>query len=433
MKSSLVLHAFLFAVVVLALPVHAQTTANDFITPVTVSQLSLSTKAQETLARVQKNPIYQQIQLVRLGNLAKIQQNGQLTFSLPGNPKPLIATASRVVAQSESTYDWYGELLNGVGHANFLCREGKITANISIGDLVYEIYHLDNDIHVLLNAFLDPKKSDCGNTRSFGSLPKTTPKGARTSYVGECVGLVRVLVLYTPDARNSVADINQTINMCISNFNSCVYNSNVTSRVLIELAGQAEINFQETNDISDDVETNLPNNATAQQLRNDTQADLVVLLTNADYGSVFGAAGTLDLDPTRAYAILLAAAAVSNRQTFSHEVGHLYSLRHNGDNNSSSQYQQYAHGYKFSTGLFQNCATIMVNGNDVPNSGRLLRFSNPNVAVDGVATGTADNNDNARRITETFATVNSFRSDVFRPLNVSISGPTYGYSLQWYT
>jgi hypothetical protein len=290
-----------------------------------------------------------------------------------------------------------------------------------------------------LNTVLDPKKPDCANTRSFGprleAAPKqATPKGARSGYVNECIGYARILVLFTPGARAAVGDINQTINMCISNFNSCVYNADVTSRVVVELAGQAELNFGESGNIEDDRDR-LVGNPTAQQLRNDTRADLVVLLTRDAYPDAYGIAATLNLNRDFAYGIVVANSAISERQTFAHEVGHLYSLRHRDDYNSNGnpEYRQYSHGYKFNTGLFQNCATIMVGGDDLPGSGRQLRFSNPNVSVDGRVTGTVNDNDNARRITETFATVNNFRDDVFRPLGAAVAGPGYGQARQWYT
>ncbi|GHB83247.1 hypothetical protein GCM10007390_42780 [Persicitalea jodogahamensis] len=220
--------------------------------------------------------------------------------------------------------------------------------------------------------------------------------------------------------------------MCISHFNNTVYSSGVTSRIVVELAGQAEYNFSETGDIDLDLAT-LRNDPTISNLRNNvTHADLVVLLTSTSYSS-FGKAQTLDLVASDAYAIVEAPVAVSSRQIFSHEVGHLYSLRHDIDPGPSPEWRQYAHGYVFYTNPFQSHATIMVSGGNIPNSTRLLRFSNPNHTYGGAVTGTTANHDNARRITETYNTVNSFTSDIFRPFNALVSGPANGLSREWYT
>ncbi len=316
---------------------------------------------------------------------------------------------------------------------NVLCREGKYTASIFVNGKLYEIYHIDGDTHVLLNTFVDPSKSDCATEGSIKSPVKgIIPNGGRSNYETECVSYVRVLVLYTPAAASAVANINQTINVCISNFNNMVYSSGITSRIVVELAGQAEYNFSETGDIDLDLVT-LRNDGTISNLRNNvTHADLVVLLTSTSYSS-YGKAQTLDLVASDAYAIVEAPVAISSRQTFSHEVGHLYSLRHDNDFASSSQYQQYAHGYVFYTNPFQSCATVMVSGYNIPSSGRLLRFSNPNQTYSGAVTGTSANHDNARRISETYNTVNNFTSDIFRPFNALVSGPANGLSREWYT
>lgn len=406
----------------------------ELITPLSLNSLALTGKAQSAISRVQSNSSYRNIQYIKIGDLTKIQKNGILKFTLPGVPEQIVASAARVTVTSENNYDWYGELSDGVGYMNVLCRQGEYTANIFVNGNLYEIYHIDGDTHVLLNTFIDPSKSDCATEGSTKSPVKgIIPNGGRANYESECVSYVRVLVLYTPAAASAVANINQTINMCISNFNNTVYSSGITSRIVVELAGQAEYNFSETSNIGNDL-TTLRTDPTISNLRNNvTHADLVVLLTNGSMYSAYGVAATLDLVATDAYAIVQAPEAVSNRQTFSHEVGHLYSLRHDVDPGPSPEWRQYAHGYVFYVNPFQACATIMVSAVNVPNSTRLLRFSNPNQTYSGAVTGTTANHDNARRISETYNTVNNFTSDVFRPFNALVSGPANGLSREWYT
>lgn len=58
----------------------------------------------------------------------------------------------------------------------------------------------------------------------------------------------------------------------------------------------------------------------------------------------------------------------------------------------------------------------------VDGASRLLNFSNPNVGVGGRPTGTSSNN-NALRVTETFATLRTFRADPPFPFAVYMEGP----------
>ena len=405
----------------------------EFITPLSINPLALTEKAQSAISRVQSNTNYREVQYVKIGDLSKIQKNGVLTFSLPGVGKRIVASAVRVTVKSKTEYDWYGELADSLGYVNILYRDGKCTANISVDGHLYEIYHIDGDTHVILTTVIDPTISDCESVSSnTPSSTVTNLSNGRINYESECISYVRILVLYTPSAKNAVANIGQTVDMCISNFNSCVYNSGVTSRVVAELAGQGEYSFTEGQYISNDL-TSFRTDPLVHQLRDNSNADLVVLLTNGGYANTWGKSATVDLESTLAYAAVEVSAAVSYRQSFAHEVGHLYSLRHQFDPGPSAEWRQYAHACVFNVGLFQNRGTIMVGADEMPNSGRLLRFSNPNQTVSGTPTGTTTDNDNARRINETYNTVNGFKPDIPRPFYAVVVGPGSGMSRQWYT
>lgn len=65
-------------------------------------------------------------------------------------------------------------------------------------------------------------------------------------------------------------------------------------------------------------------------------------------------------------------------------------------------------------------------------SDKLENFSNPHVSVSGTPTGTTANEDNARRISETWPIVKGFRPEP-NVLSAYIDGPTYGYVYNSYT
>lgn len=289
----------------------------------------------------------------------------------------------------------------------------------------YEIFSTDNDTHLLVSYNMEVVEGEkhCAADQAKSKKDNSDSEGVIMPQlvVRECIDYVRVLVLYTPSARTAVADINQTINLCIRQFHSTVYNSNITSRILIELAGAQELGFTESSDIFSDQER-LIQNPTAQAIRNNTNADLVILLTNRNYSNALGNAGTLEPNEARAYAIVEINKAMGNEKVFVHEVSHLYGCRHENDNTG----QPYARGYVFNRDLFTKCFTVMTSSDATrPSQSRLLNFSNPNVYISGKATGTASNN-NARRVNETYTTIMGFRPQIFRPLGVYVYGPEYG-------
>lgn len=58
----------------------------------------------------------------------------------------------------------------------------------------------------------------------------------------------RVLVLYTPTAltlAGNLTNLTDHVNLSISQFNSCIYNSGITSAAALVLAGIAPLNFIE--------------------------------------------------------------------------------------------------------------------------------------------------------------------------------------------
>ena len=394
----------------------------------------MTAKTRSVADKVFGKERFKQARFVRLGNLAKLQRNGKLNLDLPGYFEGLTATATHVRAESETNYEWFGTCNEGRGYVHVLCRDGKITANISpTGHKVFEVYYVDGDVHVVYSQEPDPTKADCLEPRVFG--PKRVSEGLPKLRTSACPNYGRVLVLYTPAAQSAVPDISQTAQMAVSQFNACVYNSNVTHEAAMFLAGVAPLNFQGStnNDMLEDVRNILPNNSSAQSYRSSYNADIIVLLTDNPNYQASGAAANLHLDNSKAYAIVQVNDAVGYRRTFAHEVGHLYTLRHDNDfNNDGPGYRDYAHGYVFYPNGTKY-VTIMSSGGavDYP-QGRLLNFSNPNVQFNGVPMGTFSTNNCALRVGETYSTVNSHRSDP-QTFQVGISGPYSGYAYQQYT
>ncbi len=414
--------------------VAAQSSASEknFISPVPISLNLTKGKFKEVSEKVQNNPTYKEMRFVKVGRLDKIQKEGELLINIPDREVGIIAKANQVKFYNENNYEWYGAVNGGLGNAIILCKDGQITASITDGETNYEIYHVEDDIHTIVTLQADKGKLlKCGAENAKYVEEAETTKPISNGRIEPCLDYARVLVLYTANARNAVPNINQTINLCISQFSSAIYNSGITSAAVLELAGSAEINFTESNNILNDVST-LENDITAQNLRNQFQADIVILLTNGtagSYNSYAGLTGSLEPTNNEAYAIVQVNFATSSTYyTFVHEVGHLYGCRHQNDTDG----QPYAHAYSFKPNIFSSWYRTVVH-QGMTSGNTILYFSNPNISVHGCPIGVANTNHNARRVTETFPVMMAFRPAPVRPMAVNILGTAYGNAYTYYT
>lgn len=390
----------------------------------------MSAKGIDFDRKMRANYLVKRIDYAVIGNLRMAQKNGNLNFTLPGYSNRIKAKATYVEYISDNQYKWYGKADDGRADIILLCDDGKITGHISLPDGIFEIYPSPDGDHIITTIDLTKTKDvGCGtNDNNIQSdLPVLKEQSGARQETCPTVRPIRALFLITPAARSANPDINGTVNLSISQFNSCVYNSAVTSAAVLELAGIQDYNFSVGNDASDDA-NRLAGEPGAQALRNNFSADIVILFMNANY-SARGAVATIGPNDGLAYGIVQVNYATSTK-TFAHEVGHIYGCRHHDHNDTPD----YARGYRIKNWLgivVDN--TIMVGGlNDNPAANRLLNFSNPNVSVSGRATGTSTNN-NARRVGETFSIVRGFRADPPYPLAAYVTGPYEIMSSGWAT
>ena len=76
----------------------------ELFTAQLLEKSGLPTKLQEKLGNIERNTLHKRVQYVQLGNLAKIQRNGVLTFSIPGANKTVTFNAQRVEAESDQDF-----------------------------------------------------------------------------------------------------------------------------------------------------------------------------------------------------------------------------------------------------------------------------------------------------------------------------------------
>lgn len=367
-------------------------------------------------------------------NLSTSQVNGKVRLALSSLSCPdLIFTATKVEYTSESEYYWYGIIdsedednpCKG-GFITLMARNGEKFGTIVFDDYSYEFQEIGNGIQAFSRFKVEAVgENECGvnaGTPGYSSSSQSQPNSSphnppSVNSIIPCnpqaADEVRVLVLWTQAAANIEANINNRIALAIAQTNQAYLNSQVGGTLNLALAGSQQINFNETRIIDADVRT-LAGRADIQALRNAAQADIVVLLTNGNYGP-FGIVDAIGPNFNRAYSISQTNAATGGRFTFAHEVGHLFGARHDNDPNGTIE-----HGYTFRTGWFiftKERYTLLAT---MPaGKTREQNYSNPDVRIKNKATGTANFNNNAQQHRNTDAIVANFFQN--QPVNPPMS------------
>lgn len=416
---------------------NASAQIEKFVQKATEEEILANPEVENFKIRISKRPNIARHFFVTLNPLAQSQQDGTLIIEIPEKEKPIVAQVSHVKYYSDLDYEWIGKTNEDRGTVIILSKEGHVSAHISTPDGIYEIFPVSDKLYCLQE--IDSRSANhvgcvTNSDHSAFNEKKANPEIQADSTVHDngkmyaCQPVVnpRVLILYTAKAMalaGSTANMQLLANMSISQFNSCIYNSGITSNAAVVLAGIEFLNFVETKTITTDLD-NLVINAVAKNLRNQYQADLVVLFTDSEYqgGDTRGKSQTVSLEDSKSYAIVELWHTTSSK-TFAHEVGHLYGCRHEDDN---SKVPSYAKGHCIKNLGITVDRTVMVGNNISQDAAenRLLNFSNPSISVGGKATGTSDEN-NALRVSESHSIISAFRPNPTPLFTAYLDGPTY--------
>lgn len=428
-----------FAILLSADPSIAQISKSTttLFTPLTQEGLQKAKPTNVTKFRsLQGTGLYKQITPVQIGNLAKIQKDGALSFSLPGSFEKQTFYAEKVDAESEMNFKWFGLSKDKSSSATFISVNGAVSGTFSIGKRHFQVFTIEDGFSILQEDRTDLQFNCSSEEHGFSKPDSADVKsadGGDGARMGVCTEPMRVYVAYTQAAANSVVDIAQTINLSVQQYNQTTNNSGISSPQTnnIVLAGTQLVSFAGANDPeatnnAEQAAAFVRDNGNIQNIRNQSNADLVICLVERQYDNgVIGSVTTIPANNVNYAAVVRAPfSSTNNFFTFTHELGHLVGGRHQNDPGSPA----YSHGFAFTAGT--SVRTVMHTFD--ASSQRIMHFSSPNTNFNGVPTGTANFNHAARVISETSLNVVNFRPSVTQPFNATIIGPTSITNSGWY-
>lgn len=238
-------------------------------------------------------------------------------------------------------------------------------------------------------------------------------------------GDIKVLVLYTSNAANSVSNIVNTALLAEELSNQSFANSGINCKIEIVYIGKTDYEessastdvtrFRNTDEgYMDDVHT----------LRTKYAADVCVLLTDYNF-SPCGRAYTIKARRDEAFCVVQAYYCSTNYYSFIHEIGHLTGCRHNPENDGSNSPYEYGHGYINSDKTWR---TIMAYGNHCNDCPRIQFWSNPYITHNGETMGNTDSCNNAKVWNIRYSEVGAFENI---SSNVTITSATIPNSFNY--
>ena len=424
--------SFLLSLLVLtgSLVMAQQTSKNAIALSIAPEQVEqqLSSAQQARIQKLRQSDDYLSIQVIEVSNLTEAVKNDKVEFDIPGRLGRIQSQTQSLDFTSESNFQYNGKFKGG--EALLISENGRTYGQIRSKGSVYDIQYLENGYATLIEynmeklnqmscATPDTDQQAVPHQQNNGNDKGTTLEGQAA--IGSLNASVTVLVLFTPAAANTGLNMSDLANTARAQWLSASINSQVVTS--LNIVGVQPLNFIENssdNNISQDVEA-LRNNIFAQQLRDNFEADLVLLLTNGDYNPYSGYAADIGPNEDEAYAIVQVANATST-VTWAHEAAHLFGARHEF---AADDTPRDAHGHEWSKGWFlfyNHYGSIMRTGQEERD--RVLYFSNPNVTHEGNATGVSGTSYNTKTLNINGNVLEDFRITQQQPnLAVAIYGP----------
>jgi hypothetical protein len=399
---------------------------------------SYKEESKEKLKKVKANRSYFEVKCVKINNPKNIEKEGKLKINLPEYQQSIDASPRYVEFTDDDNYIWSGELKHKPtlqkGNIQIIAEKGEVFGYINFPNANYLIQDFGETdkgrlTYLLKSNEKELQNNSCGSDNHQEVVKKDSlvlkDEVLQVRSTG-CPPAIRVLVLYTTNAYNANPNIWQIATTAISQINNTVLpNSDINDiQLKYVLTGTEFLAFNEVPNITT-THNNLKNDSTAQSLRGQYNADLVILFTQYTYnngyvGYAFINDNTSDIN--KAYGIVSINNALDH--TFAHEIGHLMGCRHQDDFSTYSargyQWTEYGPGFQF----IASHKTIM----NTSAFGSISHFSNPNINYGWQYPQPTGTNINkcAEKILQHAAPISNFDPD--NDLCTFIAGPSYIYN-----
>ena len=365
---------------------------------------------------------------IGIGDLSTILNNKISVDFLASECSNKTFKGKNVQFKSNDDYTWYGELdFNQEdtcecrnGYLMLISKDGEHFGQLKLADDYYTIEDIGGrNVLVHLPTNIENIKTCAGGLAAEGLIQNNSGVSERS---GENCN-VKVLVLYTAAANNSIPNIQNLAKSSVAITNQALRNSAISDCDLnFELVATDQIEIDEKLKTFDKVLENVSFSSEVHVLRDQYKADVVMLFVNGNVMNSLGVVGIAWLGPSNNYAYgVVNSFGANNGFVFSHEIGHILGANHEpcnaqdaGSNCDDGPDFAHAHTWDYTSGcLFwkktHNQKTIMYSAGG-SNSDVIQNFSNPNVTVECKKTGIENQRDNARKLGVNACTVANFRS-----------------------
>lgn len=347
----------------------------------------------------------------------------RMILIVPGVPELLLLRES-VEPRGQRNFVWRGKTAGASASAVTLTfHEGVLIGHVQFGSDSFVIRPEPRGRTIVEKIKPESFRPEWGHdhaTRDQKRVPPTSgdtfPSTSVTSATstGDAGSTTEIVLLsvYTPQARAAAGGatfIQAEIQAAVDQANTAFINSNMIARYF--LAHTVEVNYNDSGNINADLDW-VTTNAGVASLRNTYAADMVSLIV-ANGGGYCGVGWIQDRPSSgfAGYAFQVTDRDCMPNHTFAHEHGHNLGMEHNPENSDvGSTPSAASYPWSFGHRVDGQFRTVMAYDGCSAACPRILHFSNPDVAVNGYATGIADRRDNAMTGDLTAPIVAGFRS-----------------------
>jgi hypothetical protein len=367
---------------------------------------------------------------VQVGNLATIQQNGIIHFTIPEfETAPLAFKEFDVKYKSPNDYTWLGQMDLTQGEMTFYAKPEGYGGTIDLGTRYYSINPLGGNLALIMKHNITAYPP--GGCVSNSNMETSSTNFCKSEDCGNSV--VDILVVVTPAANAQMTAQWGTLAGFYlwegtNSMNEALAFSGIPNKSIRVQFMNAVPGFALTNNPFTDIAT-LTADPIFLGFFDAFRADIIVLITNQNYldptsgNRIFGIANSTDPTSENKFCIVESGFLLDPRYSFAHEVAHQFGCHHIETDDSHGD--PCAHGHFLTLPGNITRATILgpspaINFGAV--NARIQHYSNPDIFFAGISTGISDQRDNAREIRS--AMCEAANNEPPAGINISINGAT---------